>query len=137
MNSPDDTATPYTAAPYNDVPSCLVTEHWDASTVVVSCAGVIDMITAPQLEQRLFEVLDKQPSALVVDLSGIEFLASHGMNVLVMVRRQLAGTAGFAVVADGPATSRPLRLIGLDDMINLCSTLEEAFVKLDDEGGAR
>ena len=114
-----------------DLPNCTVTERWLDASVVVSCSGVLDMLTAPHLEDRLNDVLAKQPTALVIDLSEVDFLASHGMNVLVMVRRRLAPEVPFAVVADGPATSRPLTLIGLAELINMCATLDEAFQRLD------
>lgn len=113
-----------------DLPECVVTEHWWGSTVIVGCSGVIDMITAPHLEQRLSEVLKKEPSAVIVDLSGVDFLASHGMNVLALVRRELDDDVKFAVVADGPATSRPLTLIGLAEAINMCPTLDAALENL-------
>jgi anti-sigma B factor antagonist len=115
---------------YTDVPSCVVIEHWRESTVVVNCAGVLDMLTAPHLEERLATVLAKKPTAVVVDLTDVDFLASHGMNVLLTVRRDLAPGVGFAVVADGPATSRPLILIGVAEVINMCATLDEALQKL-------
>lgn len=113
-----------------DLPECVVSEHWWESTVVVSCVGVIDMVTAPHVEQRLDEVLKKEPSALVIDLSGVDFMASHGMNVLVLTQRRLDAGVAFAVVADGPATSRPLELVGLAEAINLCPTLDDAFEKI-------
>jgi hypothetical protein len=33
----------------------------------------------------------------------------------------------FAVVADGPATSRPIKLLGVDSIVALFPTLEEAL----------
>jgi anti-sigma B factor antagonist len=112
------------------VPNCVVTDHWRDSVVVVECAGVLDMVTAPHLQDRLTAVEDRNPSALIVDLSGVDFLASHGMNVLVALRRRIPADVGFAVVADGPATSRPLRLIGLAEIINMCQTLDEAYERV-------
>lgn len=114
-----------------DLPECVVTEQWRESTVIVSCAGVIDMVTAPHVEQRLAEVVKKEPSALIVDLLGVDFLASHGMNVLALVRRELDPEVKFAVVAEGPATSRPLTLIGLSEAINMWPTLDAALGNLD------
>jgi anti-anti-sigma factor len=113
-----------------DLPECVVNEHWWESTVVVSCAGVLDMITAPHLEQRLSEVLKKEPTALIIDLSDVTFMASHGMNVLALMRRETEPDVTFAVVADGPATSRPLTLIGLADTVNMCPTLDAALENL-------
>jgi len=110
-------------------PECLVTDCWSGSTVVVRCVGVLDMVTAPHLEERLDVVLDKRPAVIIIDLSAVDFLASAGMNALVMVHRRLTADQIFAVVADGPATSRPLRLIGLAEMFNMCPTLDAAYEK--------
>jgi anti-sigma B factor antagonist len=36
----------------------------------------------------------------------------------------------LAVVADGPATSRPLKLVGVTDVVDLYATLDEALAVL-------
>jgi len=36
----------------------------------------------------------------------------------------------FAVVADGPATSRPLKLVGIAEVVGLYPTLDEALATL-------
>lgn len=109
---------------------CVISENWIGRTVVISVSGVIDMLTSPQLEASIDACLDKKPVAVIVDLSEVDFLASAGMGVLVVARDRARGTAGFAVVADGPATSRPLRLVGLADVIGMYPTLEEARAAL-------
>ncbi len=122
------------AFPANNVATattgCLIKESWIGRTAVISAAGVIDMLTSPQLEESINTCFDKNPTAVIVDLSDVEFLASAGMGVLVAARDRATGTAGFAVVANGPATSRPLRLVGLADVIGMHSTLEEARAAL-------
>jgi hypothetical protein len=49
---------------------------------------------------------------------------------LVAAREQLGDTARFAVVADGPATSRPLKLVGIAEVVDLFATLDEALAAL-------
>lgn len=105
---------------------CVITEEWFGHTVVVSASGVVDMLTSPHLEVSLTTSLRKNPTAIIVDLSEVEFLASAGMGVLVAAREQAAPDTRFGVVASGPATSRPLTLIGLADIIGLYPTLAEA-----------
>ena len=105
---------------------CVITEEWFGSTVVVSASGVVDMLTSPRLEAGLTASLRKNPVAIIVDLTEVEFLASAGMGVLVAAREQAASDIRFGVVASGPATSRPLTLIGLADIIGLYPTLTEA-----------
>lgn len=105
---------------------CVITENWTGRTVVISVSGVVDMLTSPQLEASIAAALAERPSAVIVDLTDVDFLASAGMGVLVAARDRASRTAGFAVVANGPATSRPLRLVGLADVIGMYPTLDEA-----------
>ena len=110
---------------------CVITEEWRGPTAVLRVAGVLDMLTAPQLEESISASMRKNPSALIVDLSDVDFLASAGMGVLVAARDRADSTVRFGVVADGPATSRPLKLVGLADLIGLYPSLAEALAALD------
>ena len=109
---------------------CVISEDWNARDVVISVSGVIDMLTSPQLEASIGECLDGNPATVIVDLSDVDFLASAGMGVLIAARDRASSTTGFAVVADGPATSRPLKLVGLADVIGMYPTLGEARTAL-------
>ena len=109
---------------------CVISEDWIGRTAVISASGVLDMLTSPQLEARISAARDQKPTAIIVDLTDVEFLASAGMGVLVAARDKASGNSGFAVVADGPATSRPLILVGLADAIGMRATLAEALTAL-------
>jgi anti-sigma B factor antagonist len=100
---------------------------WVGRVVVVSVSGVVDMLTAPTLEQAIRTALDQNPTGLIVDFTEVEFLASAGMGILVATHDEATPDVGFCVVADGPATSRPLKLVGIADMIPLYATLDEAL----------
>jgi anti-sigma B factor antagonist len=111
--------------------TCVIDEQWVGRVAVLSVSGVIDMLTAPQLEEAISVSLTKTPSALIVDLTDVEFLASAGMGVLVGAHDQLPSDVRFGVVADGPVTSRPLKLVGIADIVDLFQTRDEALAKLD------
>lgn len=110
--------------------SCAVGERRIGEVSVVSVAGTVDMLTAPQLEEAIAAAAKSSPPAMVVDLSAVEFLASAGMGVLVAAHGDLTPALRFAVVADGPATSRPLKLVGIADVVDLFATLDEALSAL-------
>jgi anti-anti-sigma factor len=110
--------------------TCETTERWVDRVVVVSVAGVVDMLTAPRLEDAIRAAVAKDPSSLVVDFTAVEFLASAGMGILVAVHDELTPKVNFCVVAEGPATSRPLKLLGIADIIPLYSTVDEAVAAL-------
>jgi anti-anti-sigma factor len=119
-----DGPTPSTAT------SCVVDEQWVGRVAVVSVSGEVDMLTAPQLEQGIRAALAQNPAGLVVDFTDVEFLASAGMGVLVAVHDEVSPGIRFCVVAEGPATSRPLKLVGIADLIKLYPTREEALAAL-------
>jgi anti-sigma B factor antagonist len=108
-------------------PSCAIEERRIDTVAVVSVAGVVDMLTAPDLEKAIAEAAKSAPSAVVVDMTAVEFLASAGMGVLISAQDELAPAVKLAVVADGPATSRPLQLVGVTDVVDLYATLDEAL----------
>jgi anti-sigma B factor antagonist len=106
--------------------NCTTAERWVDQTVIVSVTGVVDMLTAPQLEDALRSAVGKNPARLIVDFSGVEFLASAGMGILVAVHDEVSPGVALSVVAEGPATSRPLKLLGIADIIPLYATVDEA-----------
>lgn len=110
--------------------SCTLEERRVDGVSVVAVTGVVDMLTAPDLEKAISKAAGSAPSALVVDMTQVEFLASAGMGVLIAAQDELAPAITFAVVADGPATSRPLKLVGVTDVVDLYATLDEALSAL-------
>jgi anti-sigma B factor antagonist len=108
---------------------CVVEARWFHTVAILCCSGEVDLSTAPVLEQHIATVLNEKPTALVVDLTGVHFFASAGMGVLIAAHDSLTPGVAFAVVADG-ATGRPLKLMGLDDVLNLHPTLDSVLVRL-------
>lgn len=89
------------------------------------------MLTAPQLRDAVQSALAQNPAGLIVDLTNVDFLGSAGMQVLMEAHNQTGGTeTRFAVVADGSATSRPLKITGIADLIDLFSSLDDAVENL-------
>lgn len=111
---------------------CRVERDWRGGTAVLRVAGSVDMVTAPYLESSLSACLAEKPVGLIIDLSDTDFLASAGLAVLIHGCAQAGELGiGFAVVADSPATSRPITLLGLDDALNLKPDMDEALAALD------
>lgn len=99
---------------------------------VVTVSGEIDLVTAPALEQAIGAVVADTPTALVIDLSAVEFLGSVGLKILAATYEKLGTSAEFGVVARGPATRRPIHLTGLDKTFALYQTLEDALTGVRD-----
>jgi anti-anti-sigma factor len=115
------------AAAPPDSTTCTTSERWEDRTAIVSVAGVVDMLTAPQLEGALRAAIEQKPASVIVDFTEVEFLASAGMGILVAVHDEVSSDIKLSVVAEGPATSRPLKLLGIADIIPLHATVDEAI----------
>lgn len=111
-----------------DPPGALsIATTWQGAAAVLSVAGELDLATTPQLRQALEELLSQQPGTVVLDLTGLLFMASVGIAALMWAYSQAAaGGAGFAVVAEGHATLRPLQLTGVTSQVDVYPTLAEA-----------
>lgn len=88
-----------------------IDEHSSDGTCVVSPQGEVDVATAPQLAQRLSE-LQKAGAATVLDLSGVSFMDSSGIAVLVRAINT-ARDNGWDLRVDPNARPQVARLIQL------------------------
>lgn len=104
-------------------------EYCDDITLL-TVGEVVDLATAPVLEEAINGLLAKGPKALIVDLSGVTFLASVGLRLLVSTHEKVGESGQFAVVASGPITSRPIQLTKLDEVFAMYPTLDEALTRV-------
>jgi anti-sigma B factor antagonist len=95
--------------------------------VVLRLAGDIDLVTAPLVNQSIKAALEQTPPVLVVDLTGVEFMASAGLAELSTGYRLAAPGTTFRVVAPSRATSRPLEMVGLTEVFGVFPTLDDAL----------
>ncbi|GAB7148638.1 STAS domain-containing protein [Mycobacterium riyadhense] len=95
--------------------------------IVLTVSGEVDMLTAPRLDAAIHTALAAKPPTLIVDLSKVEFLASAGISVLVAAHAEALPRTRFAVVADAAATSRPIKLMGIDAVVPLYRELDSAL----------
>ncbi|MFI0357766.1 STAS domain-containing protein [Actinomadura sp. 9N407] len=82
---------------------------------IVTATGELDLYTAPRLQTALAGLLREQLDRIVVDLSGVEFCDSTGMNVLLSAMKRLKERGGtLELAAPRPAVKRILQVTGLD-----------------------
>ncbi|MGA8546204.1 MAG: STAS domain-containing protein [Mycobacterium sp.] len=97
---------------------------------VVSIGGEIDLSTAPAFEAAIAGALDDDPPVLVIELSDVSFMASVGLRILAATQEKVSKSVQVAVVASNPATSRPMQLTGLDKVLSLYPTLDDALTAM-------
>ncbi len=94
---------------------------------LVSLAGECDLNTGRQLRDALTSEVSRGARRLILDLSGLTFMDSTGMQVLLGARTVLAVRGGILIlVSPQPVVARILELTGADQLIPVYSTLREA-----------
>jgi anti-sigma B factor antagonist len=95
--------------------------HGPADAPVVRVVGEIDVATAPELRDALHRLLDHGAHAIVIDLSGVNFLDSSGLGVLLGVHKRLLeqGDAPLRLTQAPAAVVRVLEITGLDRTFTL------------------
>src|SRR5581483_7018901 len=88
---------------------------------IVTISGEIDLYTAPRLHGELAALIaDGKPARVVVDMSGVEFCDSTGMNVLLSCLRRARERGGeLEIAAPKPAVRKILQVTGLDSVFTL------------------
>src|SRR5947209_11346389 len=66
-------------------------------TNLISPCGDLDMATSPLLERRLVKAEAASPPCVFVDLRGVEFMDSSGLQILVAARKR-ANRADYELV---------------------------------------
>ena len=88
--------------------------------VTVTATGEVDGLTAPALRSVLESQLQRRPPELVIDLSGIRFLGSAGLTVLVEAHEAAHDRdVGLRLVATTRAVTGALEVTGLIDLFTV------------------
>ncbi|HTA02033.1 MAG TPA: STAS domain-containing protein [Streptosporangiaceae bacterium] len=97
-----------------------VTTRSQGDHTVISVTGEIDLYTAPKLQSELMTALDSSPVRLIVDMSGVEFCDSTGINVLLAAHRQARERGGeLQLAGPGSATRKVLQVTGLESVFTV------------------
>ncbi|OQR63127.1 hypothetical protein B6E66_15960 [Streptomyces maremycinicus] len=95
---------------------------------VVALAGEIDHTTTGIFRQSFATAEGRFAPHTVLDLRAVTFVDSSGINVLVAANNAARADHGWLRLAHTPrSVAELLHIVGLDDVIELYPTLDEAL----------
>ncbi len=120
----DDTCT-------GSTPTAITRVHHHDGMTVVEVVGEIDMSCEKRVRAVVTAQLDRQPSGLVVDLTGIDFFGSAGVQLVVeaVASAQRRGVA-LALATDRRTVLRPLEITLVDRTVDIHPTPGDALAAL-------
>jgi anti-anti-sigma factor len=105
-----------------------IEETREGDVPVASLHGEIDASNAGDIGERLRSLVTNHLEAMVVDLSGVTYLDSAGINLLFALGDQLRGRQQklAVVVSDGSPIARMIAITGLAHRVPVLGSLGDA-----------
>lgn len=94
--------------------SQFVVSNDDDTSATLSITGEVDVANSPELREALYSLIDRGVTNVIVDASGMDFIDSSGLGVLVGALKHIRDCSGDLVVRSlQPATRRVFEVTGL------------------------
>jgi len=105
--------------------------RFGTDSFVVAAGGELDLYTSERLREKLGDALARGGRRILVDLTGVSFMDSTALAVLVDAARALRSAGGqLVLVADDPRVTRVIEITGLGRVLRIERSLPEAVQQL-------
>jgi anti-sigma B factor antagonist len=96
--------------------------------VIVAPSGEVDLATSPMLRAVVDRVIDDGAGAVVLDLSGVGFMDSSALGVLVGFHRRLGSR--LVVAGPRPVVQRLFEITNFTTVLRLTDSVATALTAL-------
>ena len=105
--------------------------------VVLKTEGRIDATTCGQLDAAIAEVFDGGDSRFVIDMTGVEYISSAGLGVLLKGAKRARGAGGkIALSGLQESVTDVFEVSGFLTLFTVHASAGEAAGSLKDSGGS-
>jgi len=105
--------------------------RFGSDSFVVAVGGELDLHSVEPLREELADVLERGARCILVDLTGVSFLESTTLAILIDAAKALRASGGHMVlVADDPRVKRIFEITGLERTFYVESSLPEGVQEL-------
>src|SRR4051812_42674507 len=129
----EDDALPPTPEPVNftEPPVQLTERQLDERTTVLAVSGEIPGGPARGFSRRLNAPIAEGRTAVVLDLTEVEFIASRGLSVLLNALRRVTRRGGrMALVCTNPTVLRLFEITRLDSTFDIQPNVDAAIERV-------
>lgn len=107
-----------------------ISEEVKSDVLVLKIKGRLDAVSSPMAEKRVFECINSGQYNILLDFSGIVYLSSAGMRMLLSTSKKLKGLSGKLVVCSiNNNVMDVLKMSGFDHVLEITDNIEEALRK--------
>lgn len=103
-----------------------IKEESKGDILILKLNGRLDAVSSPAVERKIFDYLSRDKHKLLLDFSGIDYLSSAGLRMLLSVTKKIRSLSGklilFSVTTN---VVEILKMSGFDHVLEIASTEEE------------
>jgi len=90
--------------------------------------GRLDAISTPEAEKKVFDYINKGQYKLILDFSGVDYISSAGMRMLLSTTKRLKGLSGHLVLCSITTNVMDVfKISGFDHVLELAENEKEAL----------
>jgi len=106
-----------------------VTSPERGGRTIVTVSGEVDVYTSSGLRKHLATLIDADNTDLVVDLTGVVFIDSTGLGVLVGALKKLRRVGGqLRLIINQAKVIKVFQITALTEVFTINDTLEAALI---------
>lgn len=100
----------------------------DNGIMVVSVTGKLDIVSSPELETCMTELIDQTAATVILDFSNLRYISSAGLRVVLAATKKLKGQGRQLVLAGltGPVKD-VIHFSGFHTIITIFDTTAQAL----------
>lgn len=116
----------------------IQTEEVGECRAICRVSGELDAYTAPDLRDALDELVEENRSWIIADLSGLTYLDSTGLGILVGTAKKCRQAGGdLAVACARKNLLKIFQISGTQEILNVVPDVEAATARLEELEKAR
>lgn len=103
---------------------------------IVAPQGRIDCNTSAGLERKLLALLEPASRGIVIDFTGVDYISSAGLRVVLVLAKRLRGGSGALVLCQlNDLIQDVFKMSGFNKVIAIVATRADALAKLNRTAG--
>ncbi len=109
----------------------IQSETTEDGVAVITVAGELDLYTAPRLKENLLAALEADVLKICVDMTGVHFIDSSALGVLIGGVKRLKPKGGrLVLVSVDENVNWIFQITGLNSVFDIFSSREDALRNL-------
>jgi len=105
-----------------------IKEEAKGDVLVLRINGRLDAVSSPTAEKQVFDYINNGHHKLLLDFTGVDYLSSAGMRMLLSTTKKLKALSGKLIVCSiTPNVMDVLKMSGFDHVLELAKTEEDGL----------